>query len=766
MRKILILLILLFVLDAKAQNNITGRIIGSDGLPVILATVNLIQKDGNDNVQHVLTSNNGSFIFSGIINGVYALRISYIGYTPYEMQLTVNGSIDLGTIKLDLSSELLDEVTVMANYSDMKQNGDMTVRVKGNPLAKGKSTADFLKLINGLVVTNEGISVRGRNDTKIYIDDQQITFEQLKAIDPTMIAKMEIIPNADGSYGVNTTGGIIKIYLREELGLLGSAVFNPNFNSDGIRETASNLSLLYSRGKLTLRNYISWQPFTRYTYRSRHDEFIDNILSRQTYTKDIREKERLYEGLSMKYSLSKLDRIDIYGGMSLLWTDNDMTSSSGESLLKTRTKGSPAYYSVGAQYKRWFGRDSLSYFHFRSSYKRSNEYSKINYLQNNTADMAKMRANSDMVSVNPLLFLDFKDRSNLKVGVDYSYLIDRHEDDGTKTLNYILDGNYQFKETDMGAWAYYSQNIGKKFNVTAGLNYHGTQYVYRDNLNSANGLKYWQKGLYPSVSAQWTINKDRWRILNVSYRRKYSLPNYNYMLPTVTWINENQYSIGNTNLTKQDFEMASVYYTFNRNVSVLYDFNYGYNIINVLMYQDEDKPGVYFTRPENTGWSISHKLGITYSGKLFGFWYTNTNLTTVCNRLSMPQKRIDDIYFKFNSNNNFTVVKNVSMNLWIFANSKSKNLSYENGTTYGVSTGVHWSLMKDKLKLNLYYNGLFYNIGKTITFGNGWKLSRKELTHVSNVELYVSWNFHLGKRISNQNIPPAILDSDRQIPTF
>ena len=56
--------------------------------------------------------------------------------------------------------------------------------------------------------------------------------------------------------------------------------------------------------------------------------------------------------------------------------------------------------------------------------------------------------------LNPLLFLDFKDRSNLKVGVDYSYLIDRHEDDGTKTLNYILDGNYQFKETDMGAWAF------------------------------------------------------------------------------------------------------------------------------------------------------------------------------------------------------------------------------------------------------------------------------------------------------------------------
>lgn len=59
-------------------------------------------------------------------------------------------------------SEMLDEVIVMAKYSDIKPNGETSIRVKGNPLAKGKTLSEFLQFIRDLDVSNDEINVRGR----------------------------------------------------------------------------------------------------------------------------------------------------------------------------------------------------------------------------------------------------------------------------------------------------------------------------------------------------------------------------------------------------------------------------------------------------------------------------------------------------------------------------------------------------------------------------------------------------------------------------
>ena len=138
MRNIIFILTLLFVTVVNAQNNVTGSVTGNDGLPVIQATVTLQQKCDSVKELRVVTDNDGKFTIN-VDKGKYILSISSVGYEKYKSDLSVDGSKDLGIIKLDLSSELLDEVTVMANYSEVKQNGDIMIKVKGNPLARGKT---------------------------------------------------------------------------------------------------------------------------------------------------------------------------------------------------------------------------------------------------------------------------------------------------------------------------------------------------------------------------------------------------------------------------------------------------------------------------------------------------------------------------------------------------------------------------------------------------------------------------------------------------
>lgn len=205
MRFLLFIIIVFISTNVTAQENkygITGHIVDNEGVEVIRASVTLRMAGDSTFKRQTVSDNNGAFTFSGLADGKYELNITYIGLADYTSDVMVKSNTDVGIIRMDESSEMLEGITVMANYTDVKQTGETIVRVKGNPLAKGKSTVNFLSYIRELDVTNNGISVQGRSNTLIYLDNQQISFERLKNIPPSMISRIEIIPHADASYGV------------------------------------------------------------------------------------------------------------------------------------------------------------------------------------------------------------------------------------------------------------------------------------------------------------------------------------------------------------------------------------------------------------------------------------------------------------------------------------------------------------------------------------------------------------------------------------
>ena len=164
MRSVFLLLVILATFAAKAQtkvNNVSGRVAdGHDGA-VWRATVALQPVDGDSmGVSTAVTDESGAFVLGGVAGGRYRLMVTCVGYDDNVSTLTVDGDKDVGVIRLKDSSEMLDEITVMANYSEVKNNGDIVVRVKGNPLAKGKGTLDFLRLVSGIGVEANGLSIR------------------------------------------------------------------------------------------------------------------------------------------------------------------------------------------------------------------------------------------------------------------------------------------------------------------------------------------------------------------------------------------------------------------------------------------------------------------------------------------------------------------------------------------------------------------------------------------------------------------------------
>lgn len=740
-----------------AQNsgfNLKGRACERDGKSGIgYATVKLYNNTDSVSVYRGVADEAGAFSIGGVAAGSYRVKVTCVGYENYVARVNVGGDTDMGIIKLNEDKNMLDGVTVMAEYSKVKPTGDVVVQVKGNPMAKGKTLVDFMRYLRDLDVADNSISVRGRENTLIYVDDRKVSFEQLKSIDPSMIDRIEIIPHADASYGINARGGIVKVHLRSDGGLLGSVSMYGEADYYSPVRFSPGFNLLYSKGKISIGNFFDSRPYER--YRQEYSETsVDEGVKNETHIKGFSYGRSLDENLSFRYSFNKFDRIDVYGGVGIGRGDSRQTSVSSDSETKMSTNDNNRNYNAGLKFVKGLSADGKNYFVLKTEYNKSFENTDNRYAVDITSDIAHRKYNLDGVSVEPYVSVDLTKMSTLSAGLNYYYLIDRHQSQGTETLDYVSDMRFVNKGHDCAAWASYGITIGKLY-MRAELNYMWGEQIYKDYLSPENNVTNIERGLFPTFVFQWNINQDKGRFLNIGYFRYYSYPNYYYRSPEVVWQNSQLYSVGNPSLKMQTYNQMQVYFSLNKSWSADYSMDFGNDLVKVLMQPDGSRPGVYFTRPENAGTSMNHTLRLTYSGRLFSFWYSRNTLGAVYMEEKMPGRKVSNANISFRTDNDFTIYKGIGLTMAMSATSKTETLSYENNATYKINFGAYASLLKDKLSLNFVWSNVFYNRNKMKMYGDGWEVTRLTLHSRTRLMLTATWNFSLGAKIKKVNLPTS-----------
>ena len=149
MRFLLFIIFALISVGSGAQENkygMTGRVVDKEGMAVMRASITLTMAGDSAFRRQTVADDNGVFSFSALDNGNYELKITYIGLADYISDITVKGNTDLGNIRMDDSAEMLEGITVMANYTRQKRTGETIVKVKGNPLTKGRAHKIFLNM--------------------------------------------------------------------------------------------------------------------------------------------------------------------------------------------------------------------------------------------------------------------------------------------------------------------------------------------------------------------------------------------------------------------------------------------------------------------------------------------------------------------------------------------------------------------------------------------------------------------------------------------
>ena len=219
------------------QFTISGKVVDDAlNVPLEYATIAITRPNDPKFLDGGVTDVNGEFSIK-VPPGVYNINIEFISYSPRSFKnKTVEDDVDLGTVKLGISSSNLDEVIVRAETTQVEVRLDKKIYNIGKDLTtKGGTVNDALSNVPSVSVDVEGsISLRGNENVRVLINGKPSamagfgTTNVLGQLPADAIDRVEVITSPSARYDAEGTAGIINIILRKDktLGFNGSLTAN------------------------------------------------------------------------------------------------------------------------------------------------------------------------------------------------------------------------------------------------------------------------------------------------------------------------------------------------------------------------------------------------------------------------------------------------------------------------------------------------------------------------------------------------------------
>ncbi|MUP45527.1 TonB-dependent receptor [Gramella sp. BOM4] len=321
------------ILNLQAQGpaepreyTITGKVIDDElEVPLEYATISVVNTQNPDDLTGGVTNAQGEFAIE-VEEGVYNIVVEFISYESKTFNdRTVNSDLNLGTIKLGLGSENLDEVVVRAETTQVDVRLDKKIYNIGKDLTTAGGTVnDALNNVPSVSVDIEGgISLRGNENVRILINGKPSAMagfggtDVLGQLPAEAIERVEVITSPSARYDAEGTAGIINIILRkkETLGFNGSVTLNGGFPENAginanLNYRTDNFNLFTTTGYRYNESPGSGFFDTRY-FDVRNDPFLQGLA----YDRNVedRDYDRINRGFNtnfgMEYYLSDMSSI-------------------------------------------------------------------------------------------------------------------------------------------------------------------------------------------------------------------------------------------------------------------------------------------------------------------------------------------------------------------------------------------------------------------------------------------------------------------------
>jgi hypothetical protein len=551
MKKLLLLFVFITTGLLHSQNSkviISGTVTDLEtNTPLEYATISVFKVNSEDAINGVITDSNGEFSIE-LNEGVYDFKVEFISFKiKYYKNISVNNSISLGIIELSVDENMLDEIEVIGEKTEIEIKLDKTVYNIGKDLTlKGSSVSDVLDNLPSVEVDIEGnVSLRGNQSVRILINGKPSGLvgissnEALKQFPSESVEKVEVITSPSARYNAEGTAGIINIILRRSklTGFNGSLTLNSGFPE----RYGVSANLNYRTKKINFFNNIGYNKrVSEGSFVNQTEYYTDQAINNFLNENGVRDSERNsnYLNTGIEYFIS--DKTSVVGSYVLRKSDGFTNNTNNvnqnfngiskfsERLEKESEIDDTNEFSINLthNFKKEGHVLTMDYQKEKSS-ENENGFISNTQLKPLFTKYLSEKVNTDEIQESELFKIDYvlpiKKDGQFELGFrrsnqyqDIDYLAENEDLNGNFINDLNLSNTLLYNEKVNAFYTQYG-NKNNKFSFLLGLRYEESKTTVKQLANNTNNVKNYND-FFPTLNLSYQIKEDE--TITFGYNRR------------------------------------------------------------------------------------------------------------------------------------------------------------------------------------------------------------------------------------------------------
>lgn len=223
-----VLILFALIIQANAQQKVTfsGEVRDAGGSALEFANVLAIDTISKKMASFAVTNQQGAFKLSLEKDKVYNIKVSFIGFLPFErvFQATESNTVPFA-IQLSLDAQNLGDVEVVSEMPVLIQGDTITYKTEVFTQGNERKLGEVLEALPGFEVDDEGgVKIQGKSVDKVLVDGKEFfegdTKLATKNLPANVVDKVQVLQNYNDIgplSGVNSSEQIaLNIQLKED----------------------------------------------------------------------------------------------------------------------------------------------------------------------------------------------------------------------------------------------------------------------------------------------------------------------------------------------------------------------------------------------------------------------------------------------------------------------------------------------------------------------------------------------------------------------
>jgi hypothetical protein len=753
--------------------------------PLYGANIQLI-KIADSSSLYSVTAENGIVTFEKVQNGLYSVKISFIGFQTLIKSITVKNEKRFFEFFLTEKEISLNEVTVSARKPIITQEDDKMI-IDPEPLANtSTNTLEVLESTPGMYVDQDGgIYLSSASPAVVYINgrEQKMSNQDintlLRSLPPGSVQRIEVLRTPSTKYDASSTGGIINIILKKGVkigrfinlntgmnqGVYGNRFIGMSYNNSGDKttsyfnfncsindsqDTSHTIRILKTDTSLyqsTLGRNTSYQGFMGYG-------FTYDISKKLNFSYDGRINFNM-----PTVSVFSNNLIETIENVKLAESNNKTNTNSQNFSIQQDFGMNKKIDTIGSNWDT-----KISYSFNNNS---SNQDYKIAYIIPSLAFSGNGDNNQQRHFILLQSDLTYLYPKSLKVETGFKSSFQYYKSNAeyyksvsdVNIVDSLRTNAFNYKESINSVYFQASKTIGWKFLLKLGVRAEHTYMNGNQTIPSDTSFIINRADLFPYVY----LSRPVFKIMGLElrtffiYRRTITRPDYQSLNPYRKYIDQFQFESGNPNLRPQFTDNIEMNVSFDDTPVFAIGQNYTKDMFSSVVYKDKVQDIIAVRTYDNLGKNketyFRTMVGIPPGGRYFfalGAQYNLNEYEGVYENQKLTFSRGSWRFFTFHS---LTLFKQTKITVMGFMMVNGQQNFYELNNFGMLNVGLNQSFLNKKLIISLNMRDILRTMVTEFEFNQGsFFTTGSRYSDNQRFGINLRYNFGIGKKENKKGI--------------